>query len=245
MSAPAKEEAACDAALAHVAVWIFDLDNTLYPASCRLFDQIDRRMMAYVQAELGLGPEEARALQKRYFREHGTTLKGLMDHHGLDPAAYLDYVHRIDHSPVPPAPRLAGALARLRGRKIVFTNGSAAHAEKVMARLGVGEHFEAVFDIAAADYLPKPERATYERLIERHAIDPAAAAIVDDIPKNLEPAAALGMTTVWLRSDTPYARHGEIGAHIHHIIDDLADWLDSVLAARETANAAAGSRAGR
>lgn len=239
MSAPLQAEAGRDAALAHVAVWIFDLDNTLYPASCNLFDQIDRRMMAFVQELLGLGPEEARALQKRYFREHGTTLRGLMDNHGLDPAAFLDYVHAIDHSPVPSSPRLARALARLAGRKIVFTNGSAAHAGKVMARLGVGEHIEAVFDIAAAGYVPKPERATYERLLERLEIDPGAAAIVDDIPKNLEPAAALGMTTVWLRSDTAYARHGEIGAHVHHIIDDLADWLDSVLAAREAATAAA------
>ncbi len=221
--------------LAHVEVWIFDLDNTLYPASCRLFDQVDRRIGAFIAERFGLEPEAARALQKQYFRAHGTTLRGLMSEHGVDPHEFLDYVHEIDRSAVPAAPALDAALGRLAGRKLVFTNGSADHAEKVMARLGVRHHFEAVFDVVAAGFLPKPDPASYRLLIERHGIAPEAAAMVDDIPRNLEPAAALGMTTVWLMAESEFGKLDETDAHIHHRTDDLTGFLEAVLAARGAA----------
>jgi putative hydrolase of the HAD superfamily len=137
--------------------WIFDLDNTLYPASCRLFDQVEARMGAFIADFLGISPEAARAIQKRYFKEHGTTLRGLMVHHDLAPQRFLDYVHAIDVSALEPAPALARALDRLPGEKLVYTNGSTRHAENVMARLGVAGCFDGIFDIAAADYLAKPE----------------------------------------------------------------------------------------
>jgi len=172
-------ETARETALAHVAVWVFDLDNTLYPASCDLFAQIDRRMTAFIADFLGLADDQARALRKRYYRDHGTTLRGLMDNHHLDPGRFLDYVHDIDHSPVPPNPALARALDRLDARKVVFTNASRAHAERVLRRLGVADRFEAVFDIVAADYVPKPDPAPYRRLLERHAIDPRHAAVAE------------------------------------------------------------------
>ncbi|HEY6335186.1 MAG TPA: pyrimidine 5'-nucleotidase [Alphaproteobacteria bacterium] len=220
------------AALHHVATWVFDLDNTLYPASCRLFDQVDRRIGAFIAEYFDVDPAAARTLQKRFFREYGTTLRGLMTEHGVDPYLYLDYVHQIDHSPIPPNPALDAALGRLEGRKIVFTNGSADHAAKVMARLGVARRFEAVFDVAAANFIPKPELACYRALLARHDIAPDAAAMLDDIPRNLEPAHALGMTTILVRTETEYGSAGEMGSHIHHHADDLVDFLERVLSER-------------
>ena len=214
--------------------WIFDLDNTLYPASCNLFRQVDRRINEYIQGFLDLEAAPARSLQRRYFLEHGSSLRGLMLHHGMDPGGFLAYVHDIDMSPVPPSPALDAALARLPGRKIVFTNGSTDHAARVLGRLGVTRHFAAVFDIIAAAYLPKPEPATYQRLIERYDIDPARAVLVEDLAQNLTPAAALGMTTVWVAPDGhDYSHTPEDGA-VHHVVDDLADWLTALMENEDT-----------
>ena len=208
-----------------VADWIFDLDNTLYPAHCNLFAQVDRRIGQFIEGELGLDAIEARLLQKRYFREHGTTLAGLMANHAVDPGAFLDFVHDIDVSPVPPSPALDQVLARLPGRKFIFTNGSTAHADRVTGRLGVSHHFEGVFDIIAADYRPKPDPATYDKLIRQHGIVPATAAMVEDLPRNLRPAAALGMTTVLVLTGEEWAETDRTGDHIHHVTDDLVGWL--------------------
>jgi putative hydrolase of the HAD superfamily len=210
----------------HVTDWIFDLDNTLYPARCNLFVQVDRRIGLFIQERLALDADAARALQKRYFHEHGTTLRGLMTHHAIDPQVFLEFVHEIDVAAVPPSPALAAALARLPGRKFIFTNGSLAHADRVMARLGVAHCFDCVFDIVAANYLPKPDPTTYRRLVERHGIDPAAAAMIEDLPRNLRPAAALGMTTVLVLTGEDWAQGDAAGDHIHYVTDDLLGWLD-------------------
>ena len=214
------------ASLDHVEVWLFDLDNTLYPASCRLFDQIDLRMGAFITDLLGCDAAAARRVQKGLFHRYGTTMRGLMTEHGLDPETFLAFVHDIDVSRVPPSPGLEGALARLGGRKLVFTNGSTSHAERVIARLGVARHIDAIFDIADAGYLPKPHPKTYAALLARHEIDPRSAAMVEDIARNLAPAAALGMTTVWVQSDNAWGREGSDGVRIDHVIDDLAEWLE-------------------
>jgi len=206
--------------------WVFDLDNTLYSVDCDLFAQIDARMGQYISTLLGVDRAEARVIQKRYFREHGTTLRGLMLDHGIDPEHYLDFVHDIDLSPVPPAPALADALDRLGGRKLVFTNGSAAHAARVLARLGIAERFEAVFDIAAAGWLPKPHPDAYRRMLTALGVRARTAALVEDSVANLAPAAALGMTTVWVRPGR--GEDGEPPDHVHHVTDDLAAWLAAV-----------------
>lgn len=208
--------------------WVFDLDNTLYPKSCNLFVEVEARIRDFVAEILGLDPDQAFAVQKRYFREYGTTLRGLMTHHGVDPHAFLDHVHAIDLGPVVPAPRLEAALARLPGRKIVFTNADSGHARRVLERIGVGHHFDAVFDIVDADFVPKPDPAIYDRLVARHRLDPGRTVMVEDIARNLVPAAALGMTTVWLRSDSPWGNDGADGDHVHVAIDDLTSWLDAV-----------------
>ncbi len=218
------------------AAWIFDLDNTLYPARCKLFAQVEVRIRDYVAGFLGLDADAAYRLQKTYFREHGTTLQGMMRHHRMDPAPFLAYVHDIDLSAVRPDPALDRALGRLPGRKIVFTNGSAEHAQRVMERIGVARHFEAVFDIAAAGYVPKPEPRVYDALVRSLGLDARATVMVEDIARNLVPAAAIGMTTVWVRgSGAP----PELGldppdratlAAIDYVVDDLALWLSDLTA---------------
>ena len=210
-----------------IETWIFDLDNTLYPASCRLFDQIHARMTSFIAERFDLSPEAALALQKTYFREHGTTLRGLMTVNRIDPNDFLGYVHEIDLACVPPDPVLVDALIALPGRKIVHTNGSVRHAERLLDHLGIAGLFCASFDIAAAGYEPKPALAGYQELQRRHAVTPGTALMVEDMAKNLVPAAALGMTTAWVRNPVDWAAAGSEGGHIHHVIDDLAGFLSA------------------
>jgi len=225
------------AALRDTGVWIFDLDNTLYPASCNLFAQVDRRITEFIANHFGIPLPEARERQKRFFRDYGTTLRGLMTEHDVDPVAYMDYVHDIDVAGVQPSAVLTDALGRLPGRKIIYTNGSVRHAENVAGRLGILDRFDAVFDIAAGGYVPKPDPRPYATLVERHGIDPTRACMVEDIARNLAPAHALGMTTVWVRGELEYERAGVgAGVHIDHTVDDLPGWLASV--ADATADAA-------
>jgi putative hydrolase of the HAD superfamily len=214
--------------LRHAEAWLFDLDNTLYPAAIDLFGQIDQKMRAYIAEFLGLDLDSAYALQKRYFREYGTSMRGLMDRHGMDPAPFLAHVHDIDVSVLDPAPALGEALAALPGRKLVFTNASIAHAKRVLRQLGIDRHFHDVFDIVAAGFRPKPEPEIYRTLIDRHVIEPRRAVMVEDMARNLTPAAALGMTTVWVRTGSDWGAFGADDAHIHHVVDDLATWLAAV-----------------
>lgn len=220
-----------------VDVWIFDLDNTLYPADCNLFVQVDRRMTAFLADLLGVPADEARAVQKKYFREHGTTLAGLMAHHDVEPDAFLAHVHDIDYSPIEPNARLAEAMERLPGRKIVFTNGTVAHADAVLDRLGIPHHFEAIFDIKAADYIPKPRPEPYDKFLADHGVDPARAAMVEDMAKNLRHPHKLGMKTVWVRTDHPWSLPGEDADWVHHEIEDLAVFLEDVLQGLRSARA--------
>lgn len=216
---------------AMIGAWVFDLDNTLYPAHCRLFAQVEVRIRDYVARYLDLAPDAAFRLQKTYFREHGTTLRGMMSRHSMDPAPFLEYVHDIDLSAVRPDPALDAALGRLEGRKIVFTNGTSAHARRVMERVGVTRHFEAVFDIADAGYVPKPEPRVYDALVRRMGIEARTSAMVEDIARNLVPAAEIGMTTIWVRggADRPddglAAPDADVLAAVDHVVDDLASWL--------------------
>jgi putative hydrolase of the HAD superfamily len=211
--------------LEEIETWIFDLDNTLYPASCRLFDQIHTRMQSFIAKRLGLSPEAALVVQKTYFREHGTTMRGLMTVDRVDPYEFLAYVHDIDLTCVPADPVLAAALAALPGRKIVHTNGSVRHAERLLDHLDIGRSFCAVVDIAIAGFEPKPALAGYHELLRRHKVSPQTALMVEDMAKNLVPAADLGMTTAWVRGTIDWAAEGSEGNHIHHIVDNLGRFL--------------------
>ena len=220
-------------ALSEVETWVFDLDNTLYPARHNLFDLVDARIGAYIARLLGTDAVAARRLQKRYFRDYGTTLRGLMLRHGVIPEDFLAFVHAIPIERLPADPALDHALSRLGGRKVVFTNASAAHAERVLARLGIARHFDGIFDIVAAEYVPKPEPAAYRRLLARHRIVPERAVMVEDIARNLAPAADLGMTTVWVDGGHAWGAEGRDGPHIDHVIDDLTAWLGCLTGAGE------------
>jgi putative hydrolase of the HAD superfamily len=216
---------------AHVNTWIFDLDNTLYPASCRLFDQMHVRMSDFIRDTFKV--DEAEALRRRsdYYLKYGTTLRGLMVEHDMQPAAFLDYVHDIDYSAVPRLENLSAAIAALPGRKLIFTNGTTGHANRVMKRLGVEDHFEAVFDIVDSDYIPKPDRAPYDKFKGQHAVDPTRAAFFEDIAQNLEAPHDMGMTTVLITSDNQTAQpetDARQNHYVHHTTDNLAEFLKGV-----------------
>jgi putative hydrolase of the HAD superfamily len=216
-------------------VWVFDLDNTLYPSACNLFAEVDHRMGAFIAQHLDVPLEHAKYLQKRYYHDYGTTLTGLIQLHKVDPHAFLEFVHDIDLAPLSEAPELATALAALPGRRIIFTNGSRRHAERVAEKLGVLHLMEDICDIAACEFIAKPSPDAFKRMTDRHGVAPAEAAMFEDMPHNLEAAHALGMTTVLVHSD--YLDHPaqakmrnwtELPEHIHHATDDLTAFLSTL-----------------
>jgi putative hydrolase of the HAD superfamily len=220
--------------LAHIDSWIFDLDNTLYPASASLFPQIDARMGAYIQRLLALDAEAAWRVQKGFFHSHGMTLPGLMAEHGVDPHEFLADVHDVDVDVVAPHPELADLIARLPGRKFVFTNADAPYAERVLARLGLSDSFDALHDIHALGYVPKPQLPAYAHMCAAHGIDPKRAVFVEDMARNLAPAKAIGMTTVWIDNGSEQGP-GDARDHIDYTITDVGSWLTGVVAALESA----------
>jgi putative hydrolase of the HAD superfamily len=222
-----------------VETWIFDLDNTLYPHHLNLWQQVDERIRAFIADFLKVSHEEAFRVQKDYYKRYGTTMRGLMAEHGLNPDDYLEFVHQIDHSPLEPNPALGAALERLPGRKLILTNGTRKHALAVVRHLAVQDYFEDVFDIVAAALEPKPLAKTYERFLERHSVDPSKAAMFEDLARNLEAPHALGMTTVLVvpegqrevfRED--WELEGREAPHVDHLTDDLAGFLQTIAGAR-------------
>jgi putative hydrolase of the HAD superfamily len=217
----------------HVTDWVFDLDNCLYPASTRLFDLIDQRMGAYIERLLGVDSSEAKRVQKAHFHEHGTTLAGLMKEHLVDPHHFLDDVHAIPLDRVSRDDRLARGLARLPGRKLVFTNADEPYARRVLEALGVSEHFAELHDIHAAELRPKPDRHGYELMLHRFGIDPARTAMIEDMVQNLRPAKELGMVTIWVDNGSERGNYGHHPDYIDLTISDVGQWLEDMLGAAE------------
>jgi putative hydrolase of the HAD superfamily len=206
------------ARFAHVETWVFDLDNTLYPPEIRLFDQIETRMTAYVMRALGVVEAEANRLRDVYWWSHGATLAGLMERHGIDPEPYLADVHDIDLAHVPPCAVLRGAIEKLPGRKVVYTNGSREHARRVTAARGLEGAFDALYGFEDAGYRPKPRAEAYAAVFTLDGLDPSRSAMFEDDMRNLAVPHALGMRTVLVGSALE-------AAHVHHTTDDLADFL--------------------
>lgn len=221
-----------DPRFAHVRDWIFDLDNCLYPASTGLFALIDERMSAYIQRLLNCDAAEARRVQKHHFHTHGTTLAGLMKDHDVDPHHFLDDVHSIPLERVQSDSRLSSALARLPGRKFVFTNGDAPYARRVLEAIGIHKHFDELHDIHASGLRPKPDPYGYGLLCERFAIDPRHALLADDMAQNLAPAKQLGMTTIWVDNGSERGNHG-VGEFIDQRIETIGPWLEDILGESE------------
>ncbi len=205
-------------AFLHIETWVFDLDNTLYPPEARLFDQIERKMTDYVMTALGVEREHADHLRGHYWRNHGTTLAGLMAEHGLDPEPYLAAVHDIDLTHIAPSVELAAAIAALPGRKVVYTNGSREHARRVTTALGITPHFEALYGFEDAGFEPKPRAEAFARVFAADGLTPARAAMFEDDPRNLEVPHGLGMRTVLVGPEAPTT-------FVHHQTDDLAGFL--------------------
>jgi putative hydrolase of the HAD superfamily len=216
----------------HVDTWVFDLDNTLYPHHVNLWQQVDKRIGEFVSRFLHVSPEEARGIQKDYYRRFGTTMRGMMTMHGVRADDYLAYVHQIDHSPLTANPAMGAAIAKLPGRKLILTNGSVDHADKVLERLGLSDHFDAVFDIIAAQLQPKPAQETYQRFLKLHDVDPAKAAMFEDLARNLAIPHQLGMTTVLVVPDgsrevvrEDWELEGRDASHVDYVTDNLTGFL--------------------
>jgi putative hydrolase of the HAD superfamily len=207
----------------HVDTWVFDLDHTLYPPRMRLFDQIEVRMTSYVMRELNVSRDEADDLRARYWREHGTTLAGLMRNHDIDPDPYLVEVHDIDFSVLDPEPALAEVIRQLPGRKIIYTNGSAPYAEQVLAARGLNGLFAEIYGIEHAGYRPKPEAAAFEQVFARDGLNPKSAAMFEDDPRNLRVPYDMGLNTVLVTPEP------DPHPHIHHHTDDLTGFLTQLV----------------
>jgi putative hydrolase of the HAD superfamily len=223
----------------HVDTWVFDLDNTLYPHHVNLWHQVDARIEQFVSAWLKVSPQEARLIQKDYYRRYGTTMRGMMTEHGVRADDYLAYVHKIDHSPLEPNPAMGEAIARLPGRKLILTNGSVDHVEAVLSRLGLSSHFDAVFDIIAAELEPKPAPQTYRKFLRLHSVDPTRAAMFEDLARNLVVPHRLGMTTVLVVPDGSkevvrenWELEGRDDAHVDHVTNDLTAFLQRLVQTR-------------
>ena len=221
-----------------VEAWVFDLDNTLYPAEADLFSQINHQIADYVAKLLDLGHDEALKTQKAYYHEYGTTLRGLMIEHKIDPDDFLRHAHDIDYSNLKPDPDLGKAIEALPGKKFIFTNGDRPHAERTAAALGIADHFEDIFDIVSADLVPKPNKVTYERFLAHTGVAPARAAMFEDLAKNLSVPHALGMcTTLILPTGTrdvfqeTWDMEGEPYPHVDFVTDELTGFLKAVLGA--------------
>lgn len=204
----------------HVSHWVFDLDNTLYPPEARLFDQIEVKMTAWVMAALGVNQVEADRLREQYWRTYGTTLAGLMAEHNVDPAPYLEDVHDISLQSLTPDNALAARIAALPGRRIVYTNGCAPYALRVIEARGLSGLFDAVYGVEHAGFRPKPERGAFEAVFELDGTDPDRAAMFEDDARNLAAPHAMGMRTVHV------APEPEAADHIHHHTSDLSEFLE-------------------
>ncbi|MEQ1769304.1 MAG: pyrimidine 5'-nucleotidase [Devosia sp.] len=231
------DHSAAKAEFSHVTEWVFDLDNTLYPRECNLFAQIDLLISDYMVSATGLPYAEARALQKSYYRDHGTTLHGLMLHHGVDPDHFLNTVHAIDYSGVPAHPMLAEAIGSLPGRKFVLTNGDVGHTKAVLRQVGASDLFDGIFDIRSMKYKPKPLPEAYAEFFATHGVDAKRAAMFDDLEKNLLVPHDVGMKTVQVVAPEDFL-HDQVeswelertgGAHVHHVTSDLSGFLRGLL----------------
>lgn len=229
-------------ALANRKTWVFDLDNTLYPAHSDLFPQVQVKMNAYVADYLKLSKEEAHKVQKKYYVEYGTTLNGMMINHNIDPHEFLYHAHDIDYSVLEKEKELLSALEALDARKLVFTNGSRRHAEQALEAMGLSHVFEDIFDIVAAEYTPKPSKKSFESMINKFGINPNESVMVEDLSKNLMTADELGFATLLVWSDKVWhdepKGHAPAGIseteepHIHYHTNKLSDFLLEINALR-------------
>ena len=214
--------------LSHIDTWIFDLDLTLYGPEHNIMEQVRDRIALFVEDYFEIDSEAAHKIRHAYWKSYGTTLGGLMAKHGVDLHKYLDFVHDVDLSLLKPCDRLRAGIAALPGRKLVFTNADAPYAQRVLTKRGLDDLFEGLFDIHQMEHQPKPKPESYDRFCREFDINPTTALFVEDSAHNLEPAKAIGMTTVWVNHATDAESGGDIPHYVDHEITDVADWLHSI-----------------
>ncbi len=217
---------------AKVTDWVFDLDNTIYPAASNLFARVAQKMTDFLADHFNIDHEEAATLKTRLFREYGTTMHGLIHEYGMAPDGFLSYVHDIDLSDISHDKELDSLLAALPGRKHIFTNGTVAHADNILGAFGLRHHFDVIFDIVQAGLEPKPAMRPYELFLSASQCDPSSSVMIEDMAVNLESAAKLGMATIWLEHDHEWAREGSDKDYIHYKSTDLKTCLMDILSAR-------------
>jgi len=208
--------------------WLFDLDNTLYSGKTKVFEQIDKKMSKYISEKLNVDIDEARKIQKSYFYQYNTTLYGLVKNHKIDADEFLDFVHDIDISFLNKDPQLAKELKNLDGTKIIFTNGSRRHAINITKKLGIDQYFDDIFDIVESDFIPKPSVQPYKKLVKKHKIDPNLCVFIEDIARNLKPAYEMGMKTVWIENEEPWAKKFSDSNFVNYRTNNLSEFLKKI-----------------
>ena len=214
--------------LQSIKFWIFDLDNTLYSGNTRVFEQVDKKMTEYISKKLKVDKEEAKKIQKNYFHKYNTTLNGMIKNHKINAHEFLDFVHDINIDFLQKDPELAKEIERLDGIKIIFTNGSRKHALNVTKRLGIDQLFDDIFDIVDCNFIPKPLIEPYKKLVEKHKIDPKLCVFVEDIARNLKPAYEMGMKTVWIENDEPWASKFSDSNFVNYRTNNLSEFLKKI-----------------
>ena len=214
--------------LTKIKYWIFDLDNTLYSGDTKVFDQVDKKMSKFISEKLNVSVDEAKKIQKNYFHEYNTTLNGMIKNHKINANEFLEFVHDVDLDFLKANKPLEQEITNLNGKKFIFTNGSKAHAANVTKRIGIENLFDGVFDIVESDFIPKPSIEPYKKIIEKFKIEPQYSIFIEDIARNLKPAHELGMKTVWIKNDEPWAAKFSDSDFINYKTDNLAKFLKEI-----------------
>ena len=214
--------------LKKIKYWLFDLDNTLYSGDTKVFDQVDKKMSKFISEKLKVSEEEAKKIQKNYFHEYNTTLNGMIKNHDIDATEFLEFVHDVNLDFLKKDEFLGNQINKLNGKKIIFTNGSKAHAANVTGKIGIDKLFDGVFDIVDSDFYPKPSMEPYKKIIENYNIEPEYCIFFEDIARNLKPAHELGMKTVWIKNKEPWAAEYSDAEFINYKTDNLANFLKEI-----------------
>jgi len=214
--------------LKKIKYWLFDLDNTLYSGDTKVFDQVDKKMSKFISEKLKVSEEEAKKIQKNYFHEYNTTLNGMIKKHDIDANEFLEFVHDVNLDFLKKDEFLGNQINKLNGKKIIFTNGSKAHAANVTGKIGIDKLFDGVFDIVDSDFYPKPSMEPYKKIIENYNIEPEYCIFFEDIARNLKPAHELGMKTVWIKNKEPWAAEYSDAEFINYRTDNLANFLKEI-----------------
>ena len=214
--------------LKKIKYWLFDLDNTLYSGDTKVFDQVDKKMSKFISEKLKISEKEAKKIQKNYFHEYNTTLNGMIKNHDIDANEFLEFVHDVNLDFLKKDEFLGNQINKLNGKKIIFTNGSKAHAANVTGKIGIDKLFDGVFDIVDSDFYPKPSMEPYKKIIENYNIEPEYCIFFEDIARNLKPAHELGMKTVWIKNKEPWAAEYSDAEFVNYRTDNLANFLKEI-----------------